>query len=164
MPSIKNDAKRNQLSEGQSCYFLIGHTWEFMDHPEFPFVSQGEREVVWAKYRKHLIAKCHEPRVLKGFCDPGRNQLRPDEWWLVDAPEPRRVLNGAIELDKNGTYDKEPVFESDGEFLARLNLLTSEDRAYMQTDCFKEAEKFDIDYRTYSDMNFPALMEDNPLS
>ena len=84
-----------------------------------------------------------------GFHSPLGNSLRPAEWFKVDAPELMRPLNDAVRVDlKNpNLFDKQPLMETDAEYLLRLELLTEKDRAYMETESFKAEERKALEFR-----------------
>ncbi len=60
----------------------------------------------------------------------------------------QEVLNGAIRMGE-GLYDRQPLIETDCEFLTRLNLMTPAGSQYCKTEDFTESEIKAIDYRHY---------------
>ncbi len=103
------------------------------------------------KHRAELMKAMHQPRIPGDFHAPFGSDLRPAEWFKVEAPEPRRILNDAVQVVSGNPnlFDNEPLLETDYEYLHRLNLLTDEDRKYMKSEDFKQNEKRTLDYREY---------------
>jgi len=139
-----------QLSEAQICFFMFGWTWDFMDHPSFPFQSQKQRQTLWHKHRDELIRKCHEPRDLSDWCRPDANVLRPFEWWCTEAQEEKLIFNDAVRYPNNpNIFNKWPLWETDYEYLTRLGLLTDQDKEYALTEEFQQAENYSLAYRKF---------------
>ena len=133
------------LTEAQECFFILGYTWpEVLNHRPFPFKSETERARLWAKNKAALIERCHVSG--EGWASPNENQLRPTEWFVRDAPEPKRALSGATRLH-DSVWTKNPCLETDGEYLGRLGLLTIEDRRRIQEPDFQTAERVTVETR-----------------
>ena len=97
--------------------------------------------------------KANRKQILKDFIADHPGQ-RPYFWWMLDAPEPRKRVKGtAVEKEhhetmayyygvpSNDTFyelgiDKERIkeadFESELEYLKRLNLLTKEEKKLLK--------------------------------
>ena len=157
MPIKLTEKPKDKLTPAQESFFINGWVspfWISSGEKEFPFRDEEERVKAWQRYKNALIKKMYEPRLNGSFRFaevPMGNDLRPAEWFIREAPEEKRVLNGAVRVDPNnrGLFDREPLFETDFEFLSRLKMLTPEDEAYIQTEQFKEAEADAMEYRAY---------------
>lgn len=140
MANIKILSKeKGKLTWGQISYFINGSTWTFLDKA-FPFSSENERGTLWKSHKKEVIdfIYCEKKEFPNEWRCPDDSQLRPHEWWLRDAPEPRLFLNEAHTLR-----------ETDAECLQRNDLLTDRDREKMATEAFQKAEAERIAYRSY---------------
>lgn len=99
------------------------------------FRSEAEKEEAWWRHREQLLATW-----LK---EPANLGKRPEAWWQYEAPEPRRLLEGSLRPMDAGLHlglparyqpDKSPVTaESQPAYLARLGLLTPEEKAIQAT-------------------------------
>jgi hypothetical protein len=107
--------------------FEHGDDFEMIDGP---FLGDDELAEAWEDLRDELVAE-HIAQ------EPG---TRPWAWWRWEAPEPRRqisagpepVLDHGLWFGKPRCYRGVPpsnMFESEADFLDRLNLLTSAERA-----------------------------------
>ena len=86
--------------------------------------KDAEFEVAWRVNRKDLMKEYIRD-------NPGK---RPYAWWELDAPEPRRLLSGQVEVVGEELYFglprrtsapyQEGQFEGQGVYLSRLDLLT----------------------------------------
>ena len=143
----------NDLTQRQRDIFILGY--QMFDSKTFPFKDETQRRQLWKKHREDLLKAMHQPRTHGNFHEPFGNNLRPHEWWRVEAPEPRGVLNDAVRVDpaNPSLFDKEPLLETDHEYLERLKLLSAEDLAYMESGSFKEDERRDLEYREYCKSN-----------
>jgi hypothetical protein len=144
---FKRKVQRGRLSVEQRDFFLKGYSHFCIGDP----FKNKDRLALWKKYRAELMRAMYETHIHGNFHDAVINDLRPYEWFRVEAPEPRGVLNDAKRIgpEDAGLFDKEPILETDYEYLQRLGLLNDEDRAYVQTEAFKEAEKYAIKLREY---------------
>ena len=151
----KTKEKANTLRADQETFFVFGYTWDHLGDKTFPFRSERDRDSTWQKYRTRIMAKMLLPRKEEFFPDrwrmPGGNSLRPKEWWLKEAPEPKQIVNGAIQVDPEHPhiFDRQPLCETDREYLQRLNLLTPKDLEYLETESFKQEEGKALEYRKY---------------
>jgi len=104
MPRRRRIPKRrlDRLNERQRQLLLLGVAL-FEDEPGFE--SEQEEREAWERHREALLAECAAER-------PAR--WRPAAWWKYEAPEPR---------------NKD---EPEAEQLARLGLLTPEERALLR--------------------------------
>ncbi len=140
--------KSQKIAKSEETFFLLG--WVAPGEREFPFHSEKDRMEKWQKNREDLLAKMYLPRAtFEPFRGPSGNRLRPAEWWLRESSELKLILNDAKRLHTPHLFNKEPLLETDKEYLERLGLLNDDDRKYIQTEDFKEAEKRDLEYRNY---------------
>jgi len=131
---------RGKPTWGQISYFMFGSTWSFLDKA-FPFSSENERETLWKSHKKEVIDLFY--RDISYFPDrewrvPAASQMRPCEWWLRDAPEPRLFLD-----------DGHTLRETDLEYLTRLGLMSDQDIEKSKTESFEKEEKARLAYREY---------------
>jgi hypothetical protein len=138
----------NGLTQNQRDWLLMGYAHFAI---KVPFRNDEQRTVLWKRHRDELMKSMFVPRIPGDFHSPFGNDLRPAEWWRLEAPEPRGVLNDAVRVDAANpeVFDKEPMLETDFEYLQRLGLLNDQDKAYMETECFKSDEKQAVEYREY---------------
>ena len=138
----------NGLTQNQRDWFLMGYAHFAL---KVPFRNDAQRAELWKKHRGELMKAMYQPRIHGDFHAPFGNDLRPAEWWRMDAPEPRGVLNDAVRVDPENPelFDKEPMLETDFEYLQRLGLLNDQDKEYTKTESFKADEKRAIEYREY---------------
>jgi hypothetical protein len=133
---------------------------EYCGGPEYPAdvdvfrlassAASGDRRTlahVWSQ---------HGDAIMKAWAaaSPG---VRPFAWWAVVAPEPRRVVRGAALLKPPGPIDDRwwrvrfgtprfiavrprgaalPLLESEAAYLARLGLLSVDERAALDDEAF----------------------------
>ena len=122
VPKVKT---KFEYSDVHGLYLLTGHDY-FNDHPFGDPPDEDLMREMWEAHRDELMAE-------RG---PGR---RPWAWWQFEAPEPRRRVGGVgtsilHPAGHNGSgvpslygddYDttNPPTYETEREFLERLNLL-----------------------------------------
>ncbi len=126
----------SELSQDQLCFLVSGYCLNGaigvdrfeVDGELLPFTSA---EAMAAAYKKHQAAVEVEVTVERQWS----HELRSWGWWKYEAPEPKRQLSGPKPLKENYIHRGEPalwenfedcqaaIFETDGEYLTRLNLL-----------------------------------------
>jgi hypothetical protein len=114
-----------QLTVDQERHLLMGWTFDVCEpafgRAGYPFRDDAHRREIWSRSMEYLMAKT----------PPG---TRCDAWWTYEAPEPRHLLSGTYEAFDNVLYRGKPchfakmsypfpVWESELEYLKRLNLL-----------------------------------------
>jgi hypothetical protein len=138
MPTLKkieeNEFKGLTLSK--KTFFVLGYTIDFLGDPKFPFKSQEERRSMWNECKNYIQKEMYKPRVHGNFRNSHWNSLRAEEYWRYDAPEPRKVLNGAKRIHPqdpdDSLWDSWPSEETEFEYLSRLNLLSDADRQFIK--------------------------------
>ena len=141
--------EKGKLSWAQISYYMFGNCWSFLDK-SFPFSSETERETLWKTHKKEVIDCIYRDKseFPNEWRCPDASQLRPKEWFLRDAPEPRLALN-----------DARTLFETDVEFLTQTGLLSDKDRERIASQSFQEAEEKALDYIGLSGKIVEGILE-----
>ena len=131
---VKPKKKRPQagLTLCQLQHLILGHTWDFMPCPEYPFKDDEDRRALYHKNKKYVFSRQgKEGEFEKPTFSWGE---RPAAWWDYEAPEPRKQIAGdAVEpvtsemlkgvprmwYERTGTE----CFETEFVYLKRLGLL-----------------------------------------
>jgi hypothetical protein len=118
----------DETSERTRAHLLEGHDLVILD-PDARALDDDELAEAWGHLRDELMSE-------HVAAHPG---TRPYGWWAFDAPEPRRQLTAGPEpLPERGMYFGKPrcyrgvppegMYESETTYLARLGLLTEQER------------------------------------
>lgn len=120
----------DQVTWDQEQHLLHGWTFDACEpsfgRPGYPFKDDVHRREIWFKNKDYLMDKT----------PPG---TRCEAWWSYEAPEQRHLLSGTYEAFDNVLYHGKPahfakmshpfpVWESEFEYLKRLNLLTEKEQ------------------------------------
>ena len=157
MPTNRTRRKRTQsseLSESKVEHLLTGRA--VMPGFEYP---ETERKKDWQKYKDPLMTYWFtEPKDVDeiiGFAKPGGLFTRPAAWWDYEAPERRKCLN--MDISKHPVFDdskqwafdkwakgipkvgwrkdgQSPQFETQKEYLIRLDLLTETEKQLLENE------------------------------
>jgi hypothetical protein len=123
MPRIKRRSPglREQFdSERVRCRLKDGHDWFWFDGPE---LTDEELAAAWEELGEEITAAFVREHPCR----------RPWGWWRYSAPEPRRKIrdDAPVDLQHAELYAGVPVgyrWETELEFLSRLNLLTESEK------------------------------------
>jgi hypothetical protein len=139
MPRVRRRPKERRYGRDNLRTLLLlstGHDW-------YPLVD-GEEESdlagIWEEMRDYVLdLHLHGSEDCSDFTFSPQPFSRPWAWWRFDAPEPRRQLRpgpepvGPIEWfgRPRGYLGMPPddMFETEREYLTRLDLLTEEERS-----------------------------------
>lgn len=129
-----------------------------LDHEREPFRSEAARRKAWKKHGAFVMSLQGQPAQGETF---GLSRgvyfeigTRPYAWWRYESPEPRRLLSGdpAGALPERGFSKGAPTFlvsceaarniryESEEEYLRRLDLLTKGEKSFFETQQTKGKE------------------------
>ncbi len=140
-PRVPN-AGDNELSQDQYDHLVDGFALLDSVRPwfgklGFPFRSEGHRKRLYQLHKAKLLS------------DAGLFR-RPHAWWSYDAPERRHIIDGeplraiwseglwfgeARREEIDGPDDpRRPIYESEKDYLTRLDLLTPAEQAEVNTE------------------------------
>ena len=119
----------SKLTEDQWSWLVDG--WTLDGNPELignlPFTNLDAARAAWNEHREQVIALTRE-------AEGSLSRLIPSAWWLFDAREGLRQLSGPKPLEPVKLWRGMPkmwasyedseaaVFETEAEYLARLNI------------------------------------------
>ena len=173
MPKKRRKVKRKRetgLPKRERCYLLTGMDWHNMGVAG-PELEPDDVRDSWELYRAELVDYWRmEPLLVAAICgsdawpEPAGPGHRPAAWWWFDAPEPKRAIahqrvferpaSGSCLDYRGAVVGVEPVLELEEEYLARLGLLTDDEREWLA-----ENETKDAKYRE-KEMNWRLMREE----
>lgn len=149
MPRKFRAAKETrELNVTQRFALLTGTVWFYQED----FKTEEEREAAWYDYREELMtywAQDPDGGKWDEFANPqpGGPFTRCWAWWKFESKEPRRRIGGnGIDYPEQGlsfgvphTFaddygDDGPQYESERDYLIRLNLLTAEEKRVLKAE------------------------------
>ena len=144
-PKMKIERRTDSgLTEGALSFFWWGGTLGVGQGYEWR-KGKTEAEVLefWKKHRTGILT-CFIEKCLQRKMDPGR---RPDQFWNeLEEKTPRRKIGtekwtGPIRPDGGSREETEDIFETDYQFLKRLDLLQGWELDYIPPEKGKKKGK-----------------------